>query len=186
MRGFQRPTDPRVFGALVGMAGATAFVLANRGRLPAPWPMVALVAWLLGLGACVGAVLVRRRAFPPLPRPHPRAAWAYGASVVGMVLFIVAGAQVLTALGLGGLVPALVALAVGLHLVPLARVFHTSGLFSGLGWSMAVLGSLGLLAGAAWSPNAAPAAAVLAGLVMLALIALDALDLPAPTSRASG
>jgi hypothetical protein len=178
-RGLQRTNDPRVFGVVVGMAGATVFVLVNRVQLPEPWPMVALMAWLLTLGACVGAALVRRRGFAPLPRPRPRAAGVYGASVVGMALLVVCGAQVLTRLGDGGLVPALVALAVGLHFVPFARAFHAP-VFTGLGWGMAGLGGLGLLLGAAWTPVAAPAAAVLAGLTMLVLMTVDALAQPAP------
>ena len=174
LRGLQRPDDPRVFGVVVGMVGGTVFVLANRERLPEPWPLVALLAWLLAVGACVGAVLVRRREFAPLPRPHSRAAWVYGGSVVGMVFLIMWGARALTRLGEGVLVPALVALTVGLHFVPFARAFHAP-VFTRLGWGMVGLGGLGLLIGAAWTPVAAPAAAVLAGLTMLVLMTLDAL-----------
>lgn len=149
VRGFQRANPPRVFGAVVGMVGATVFVLANRVRLPEPWPLLTLIAWVPALGACVGAVLVRRRGFMPLPRPRPHAAWVYGASVVGMALLIVVGAWLLTRLGEGVMVPALVALAVGLHFVPFARAFQAR-VFTGLGWGLAGLGGLGLLVGAAW------------------------------------
>lgn len=159
------------------MVAASVFVLANRGQLPEPGPPVALVAWLPSLAACVWAVLVRRRGFPPLPRPHPRAARVYGVSVAGMLLLIVFGARVLTAVGDDGLVPALVTLAVGLHFVPFARAFHAP-VFTGLGWGMAALGGLGLIVGSMSAPDTASAAAVLAGPLMLVVMTVDALDQP--------
>lgn len=70
--------------------------------------------------------------------------------------------------------PAVVALAVGLHFVPLAAAFGLR-FFTLLGVALATIGATGLVLGLTWNITAAPAAAVLAGLAMTALVAGNAI-----------
>jgi hypothetical protein len=164
---------PQVLGGLVGAVGASAFVLVNRTELPAPWPVVALVLWLVALGAFAWASLLRRRVLPELPAPGPRAGAVYGCAVLGMVGLIVAGGAVLRATGHEDLQPALVALAVGLHFLPFAAAFRAP-VFRVLGALVGAVGAAGLLLGLVAGPVWALAAAVVAGLVMLAVMTADA------------
>ena len=79
----------------------------------------------------------------------------------------------LTAVGHGDLRPALIAGVVGLHFLPFAWAFGER-LFHPLGLALIVLGGTGLIAGLAGVTWAADAAAVVSGLVMLALVLLYA------------
>lgn len=160
-------------GAVVGALGGSVFVLVNRGTLPGPLPLLALVAWVIAIVAWAWFVLARPRTFAPLQAPSPRAGVVYGASVAAMLVAIVASARVLAALDRADLVPAAVAAAVGLHFVPFASAFHAP-VFRLLGWTMAAVGTVGLAAGFAGVAAAGAGAAVAAGLVMIALVAADA------------
>ena len=69
--------------------------------------------------------------------------------------------------------PALVALAVGLHFLPFAAAFRAP-VFRLLGAAVASVGAVGLVLGLLVGASAAAGAAVVAGLVMLVLITVDA------------
>jgi hypothetical protein len=162
-----------VWGSLIGVAGATVFVFSYRNGLPAPWPMIALVAWLAGIAAYAWTALAVPRALPALEAIGRRAGVIYLASVAAMLVVIRVGTIVLDSQQLAGLRPALIVLAVGLHFLPFAGAFRTP-MFTTLGLSIAGLGAAGLLLGWLWARPAASAAAVLAGLVMLTMLTTDA------------
>jgi hypothetical protein len=171
--GLATPLNPQVLGGLVGAVGASVFVLVNRSRLADPWPAVALVLWVVALGAFAWVALLRPRVLPALERPAPWAGAVYGASVVGMLGLIAAGGAVLRGTGHADLQPSLVALAVGLHFLPFAAAFRAP-VFRLLGAAVASVGAVGLVLGLLVGPSAAAGAAVVAGLVMLVLITVDA------------
>ncbi len=173
-RGLSRMADPRCWGPVIGAVGATVFVHANRGQLTDTASTGALALWTGALAAFVWAVFLFPRRFPP-PGPLPRSAgWVYLASVIGMIALIQAGRFVLQAGDRDELAPAVIVLAVGLHFLPFARAFRAP-VFARLGVVMAALGGTGLVLGLAWTATAAPAAAVVTGLVMLVVMADDAL-----------
>ncbi|WP_157621826.1 hypothetical protein [Serinicoccus hydrothermalis] len=158
-----------MIGSVIGLVGGTVFVLVNRGELPQAWSTAALIAWVVLLLVAAWAVLVRRGGARQTSAPHPRAGLIYGLSVLGMLVFFIGGSALLRAGGVPELGPALIALGVGLHFIPFARAFGVP-FFFGLGGAVSVVGGLGLVLGLVWTPVAAPAAAVLAGLLMVALI----------------
>ncbi|MBW9205753.1 hypothetical protein KV102_15315 [Mumia sp. zg.B53] len=173
-RGLRRTGDPRVWGTTIGAAGASVFVHANRGELPSTASIVAVVLWVGALAAYVWAVFVRPRWFPEPEPVRGSAPWIYLASVVGMLALVQVGQMALDAGDKVDVLPAVIVLAVGLHFLPFARAFHTP-MFIRLGLAMAALGVVGLVLGLAWTETAAPAIAVLAGLVMLLVITEAAL-----------
>lgn len=172
-RGIQRVWDPRVWGTFIGAAGATVFVTAYRGALPAPWPVVSIIVWAVTLLAYLIAVFVIPRTFPKPSRVSARSGFIYLGSVVAMLLVIRLGTSLLENTGHTELRSALIVAAVGLHFLPFVAAFHTP-MFTSLGVSMAVLGAIGLLLGWFWDPRAAGALAVISGIVMLGIIAADA------------
>ncbi len=171
--GYTRPADPYVWGPFVGAIGATTFVLVNRGFLPEPWPLVALVAWVLLLVAFVASVVVLPRRFGERALPSPRAGLIYLVSVLAMVGAIALGRRLLAAGDHGNVEGALIAIAVGLHFVPFARAFGAP-VFGPLGWVVAGVGAVGLALGLLVAPVWAAVGAVVAGLAMLAILAWDA------------
>lgn len=181
-RGIERIWHPGVWGTIVGAVGATVFVTSNRGVLPAPWPVIAVVLWAVALLGYLVCVFLLRRAFvdisrggdSPGVRVGAKAGVAYIVSVVGMLVLMQVGSRLLDGAGLGDLRPALVVAAVGLHFIPFAAAFHTP-MFMSLGLLMTVVGITGLLLGWLWDERAAGGAAVVAGIVMLVMISLDAL-----------
>lgn len=176
-RGIARLPDPRVWGTLVGAAGAAVFVWSNSGVLPGPAVLAARVLWALGTALYVVQVYLRPRVFPPAEALPRRAGLIYLASVAGMLLVIRVGSTFLPEAQRSDLRPALIVVAVGAHFVPFAHAFRAP-FFRGLGWAMVVIGAVGLLLGIAWDPRVAAAAAVLAGLVMLGAISFDARSAP--------
>ena len=172
-RGLQRLWDPRVWGTTIGAAGATVFVLANRGGLPAPWPTVAVIAWAGALLAYLYVVFAQPRAFGEMDPVRPRAGLTYLASVVGMLVLIRLGTLLLDSADRLELRSALIVLAVGLHFLPFAKAFHTP-MFTVLGSLMAVLGTVGLALGWVLDERIAAVSAVVTGIVMLVVIAGDA------------
>ncbi|MBM9459103.1 hypothetical protein JK386_04255 [Nocardioides sp. zg-536] len=172
-RGLARVPDPRVWGTLVGAAGGTVFVLANRGDLPGPLPGIAVAAWALTVAAYVWFVLVVPRPFGPVPQVRRSAGLVYLTGVVGMLVLIRVGSLLLEDADRTELRPALIVVAVGLHFLPFASAFHTP-LFTVLGLLMPAIGGVGLVLGWAWDGDAGAWAAVIAGLTMLTLIASDA------------
>lgn len=171
--GIATPMHPQVLGGLVGAVGASVFVLVNRTLLPGLWPTVALVLWLLALATFVWASLLRPRVLPDLATPERWAGAVYVLAVVGMVALIAGGGAVLRGTGRADLQPALVALAVGLHFLPFAMAFKAP-VFRVLGGTVALVGATGLVLGLLTGATAARAAAVVAGLVMLGVMAADA------------
>lgn len=167
---------PYRLGSLIGLIGATVFVLVNRGALPAPWPLVALLASVAALAFYLWAVWLRpASALPPGEQPRPRAGLVYLASVSGMLMVFFVGRLLLARAGQEELMPALVALGVGLHFVPFAAAFRAP-VFSTLGWLLAGIGLVGIVAG--WlgaGAVAAAGAAVAAGVTMLVVMGAGAL-----------
>jgi hypothetical protein len=172
-RGLQHLGHPRVWGAVIGAVGGSVFVHANRIELPAAVSAGALVVWAGALAVFVWAVLITPRLFVA-PGPLPRSAgWVYFGSVAGMLVGIQLGRIALESVGRVDVFPGVIVLAVGLHFLPFARAFDTP-MFTRLGLLMAVLGVAGLVLGLAWTGTAAPAAAVITGVVMLLVISQDA------------
>lgn len=167
---------PYRIGSIAGAVGATVFVLAYRGQLPDPWPLVALVGWLLALGVYVWAVWVRPvEALPEGLPPRRHGGLIYLVSVVLMIALIQVGRVMLEDQGREELLPAVIMTAVGLHLVPFAHAFRAP-VFTALGWVLTGIGLAGGLAGWVLDSGAVAAGAVvLGGLLMLGLIAQGAL-----------
>lgn len=164
-------THPYRLGSLIGLIGATVFVLVNRGALPGVWSTVALVTYVAALAFYVWAVWLRpASALPAGETPHPRAGLVYLASVAGMLLVFFLGRLALVQADREALMPALVALGVGVHFVPCAAPFRAP-VFRTLGWLLAGIGLVGLVVG--WlgtGAAAASAAAVTAGVSMLVVM----------------
>jgi hypothetical protein len=163
---------PLLVGSTVGAAGGSTFVLANASALGPPWPGLALGAWgVLALGWLAATLLNRHE--PAVSRPRRHGLTIYVLSVVAMLVLIRLATTALGTLEAMHLRPAAIAVAVGLHFLPFAWAFPAaSRLFGVLGVVVAALGGAGLLLGLFITPTAGPAAAVLAGLTMLALITL--------------
>lgn len=173
MRGVHRLWDPRVWGTIIGAIGATVFVLENRGALAPPWSTVAALTWTGVFLAYVWFVFGAPRVFDEMPPVGSRAGVIYLGSVLGMLVLIRLGAMVLEDAGTVELRPALIVMAVGLHFLPFAKAFHTP-MFVVLGSLMTALGAAGLVLGRVWDERTAAASAVVTGIVMLLVIAVDA------------
>ncbi|GAA1361403.1 hypothetical protein GCM10009596_19490 [Arthrobacter rhombi] len=172
-RGISRPGHPAFVGAVIGAVGGTVFVTANAPALPAPWKTLAGIAGGVSLAVWCWTVLLARRALPAPPRPGRSAGWIYLAGLAGMFAIMFVGSRILTGLDRVSVQPAVIVLAVGVHFLPYARAFGAP-VFARLGAALAVVGLLGLAAGLAITPVAASAAAVIAGLVLLLGISVDA------------
>lgn len=171
-RGIQRPADPRVWGSVVGAIGGSVFVLANSALLPTPWPLVALAAWVLALPYYVLAVFVLPRWFAA-PRPPRRGAGLIYVLAVGAMLALIQLGRLALGPDRAQVLPAVIVLCVGLHLLPFAGAFNMA-LFTRLGLVMTALGVLGVLFSLWLNALVAPAIAVVTGFVMLVMIATDA------------
>ena len=163
---------PLLGGSTVGAAGGSTFVLANASALGPPWPAPVLGVWgVLALGWLAATFL--RRHEPALAPPRRHAFVVYAMSVVAMLVLIRLATTDLGDLGAEHLRPAAIAAAVGLHFLPFAWAFPAaSRLFGVLGVIVAALGGAGLVLGLLGASTAGAAAAVLAGMTMLALITL--------------
>lgn len=165
--------DPRRGGALIGVLGGLVFVFSYA---PALGELISIVSRIVAV-ALAAAVLFRLYLRPaslgPFREPRRGAVAVYLGCVAAELLAIAVGSRVLTALGHGDLRPALIAGVVGLHFLPFAWAFGER-LFHRLGLALVVLGGAGLIAGFAGVTWASDAAAVLSGLVMLALVLLYA------------
>lgn len=180
-RGIERLGDPRVSGSVIGAVGGSVFVLANRGALSRPWPVVVLAVWAIALALYLWSAFFAVRLFPPLPGPRRGAGLVYVAGVLGMLGLMVVGSQLLRVQGRVELQAAVVVLAVGLHFLPFSWAFRAP-VFALLGSLLAGLGVAGLVLGWAWDPTAPSVVAVLAGLGMLAVLVAYAVQ-PAHPSR---
>ena len=172
-RGIRHLLHPQVLGVIIGGSGASAFVHVNKDLLPGGWPTVAVLAWAAALLVCAWVVLLRPRRLGDAGPPRPGAGLVYGASVVGMLAGFAVGRLALDAVDRPELMPALVVVAVGLHFLPFARAFEAP-VFGTLGWSLVAIGVVGLLLGLVAGAVPVAAATVVTGVVMLLLMALDA------------
>ncbi len=168
-----RWADPRRWGSLIGLAGGLVFIGSYSTTFG---PVVRIADWTAGLtlvAAALTALYIRPVPLGTLTRPSRAALGVYGACVVGELTAINLGSRALAAAGHDALRPALIAVVVGLHFIPFAWAFGER-MFYWLGGLVATLGAVGLAAGLARTPQAADAAAVAAGLVMLTTINLYA------------
>lgn len=159
-------------------------------------PLVSGVAWVAGAAGAVAVLFahyIRPVRLGPLARPAPLALAIYCACVLGELALIAVGSQALTAAGASQLRPALITAVVGMHFVPFAWAFQER-MFLYLGGTVTLIGAMGFATGASGVLHAADASAVVAGLVMLTIIALYARGRFAPpvltsapsTGRADG
>lgn len=172
-RGIARLPDPRVWGTLIGASGGTVFVFANTDALDEPWSVIAAGACAIALLAYVWFVFLVQRRFGPVVPVRPAAGLVYLGSVLAMLAGIRIGSVLLEAADRTSLRPAVIVVAVGLHFLPFAAAFHTR-LFVQLGSAIVPIGGLGLALGWVWREEAAAWAAVIAGLVMITMIAAAA------------
>lgn len=173
VRGLHRLRDPRVWGTTVGAAGGTVFVMVNRGELADPWPTVAAIVCVAALIAYAWFVFVAPRVVEEIGPAKPHAGIIYLSSVVGMLVLIRVGTALLDHAGRAELRPALIVIAVGLHFFPFASAFRTP-MFKVLGSVMVGVGAAGLGVGWVADDRAAAGAAVVSGVVMIAVITADA------------
>ncbi|WP_162802750.1 hypothetical protein [Ornithinimicrobium avium] len=170
---------PYRLGSLIGVVGATVFVLLNHGALPGAWPTAALVVYTAAVLFYLWAVWLRPAStLPAGESPQRGAGLVYLVSVTGMLLFFFLGRLALAQADHEDLMPSLVALGVGVHFVPFAAAFRAP-VFGALGWLLAGIGTIGLVVG--WlgaGVVAAAAAAVTAGVVMLTVMGAGALMAP--------
>ncbi|MFC7432858.1 MULTISPECIES: hypothetical protein [unclassified Agrococcus] len=161
--------DPRRVGALVGIAGGLVFVLSNLAWAP---PALGIALRLLAVGlavATLAALFARPRALGAPASVGVGAWWVYLASVAGMLGLIAVARLALTATGHEAAIPVAIAVAVGLHFLPFARAFRERH-FVDLGVALTVVGLVGVVAAVAAGAPVGEAAAVVAGLTMLALM----------------
>jgi len=155
-------------GALIGAVGGVVFVLANAGALGSPTSVVLRVVGVVAFAVVLWWAVLRPGGVSPGPQPSPAALRTYLVCVAGEVVAIPLGAQVLVrAVGRPELVLPWVVLVVGVHFLPFARTFRVP-LFSGLAWTLVVLGLLGGVLAVVVGPVLASATGVLAGFVLLA------------------
>lgn len=165
--------DPRRWGALIGVVGGLVFVFGYGPPLGlAVHVTAATVGVVLALVALV-FLYVRTSALGAFREPRRTALLIYGGCVLGELAVIAVGSRLLANLGRADLRPALIAGVVGLHFLPFAWAFGER-MFYRLGLGLLVLGSAGLVVGWAGVLHAAETAAVLSGVVMLALVVLYA------------
>lgn len=179
----RRCSAPSRWGSLIGLIGGLVFI-----STPVLGVAVATVAWAAGLALVLAALFAhyaRPVSLGPPPRPRPVVVGTHGACVVGEIALIGLGSRALTAEGRGDLRPALIATVVGLHFIPFAWAFGER-MFDWLGDLLVVLGAAGLVAGGMGVEHAAETLAVLAGLAMLVIMALDAMGLISRVAGAAG
>lgn len=152
-------------GMIIGGTFGLVFVLVNGAALGTPAGTV-----VQGLGVAVFVALlvalIRQRGGEAGGRP-PQFSRAYWLVVLAEFVAIFAGAQVLGALGLPGL--PWVTFVVGVHFLPLARMWRTPPL-AWVGGLLAVCGVAGLVVAIAGGSGVAVAfvAGVVPGFVLLA------------------
>ncbi|MEU1900251.1 hypothetical protein ABZ512_17885 [Nocardiopsis dassonvillei] len=182
----------RFVGSLIGAGFGLAFVLANSGPPLDPTP--ALVLRVFAVAALVGVVVlavVTGRGSGPAAEPGPegprmRFDAFYGVVVLLEAVLLFGGIQVLRALDAPVQANvAWIALAVGLHFLPLARHWRTRSLLA-VAVYMSVLGAAGLAMALTGHPDWVPlVSGVVTGLGMLAGL-LVGLLVPLVTARGSG
>ncbi|WP_232532400.1 hypothetical protein [Nocardiopsis dassonvillei] len=184
----------RFVGSLIGAGFGLAFVLANSG--PPLDPTLAFVLRVFAVAAFVGvvvlAVVTGRGSGPaaesePGPEgPRMRFDAFYGVVVLLEAVLLFGGIQVLRALDAPVQANvAWIALAVGLHFLPLARHWRTRSLLA-VAVYMSVLGAAGLAMALTGHPGWVPlVSGVVTGLGMLTGLMVGLL-VPLVTARGSG
>lgn len=165
--GFARLYDPRVFGTFIGASGASVFVHVNRVLLDKPWPVIALIAWIVMLAIYVVTTLVIKRYWLPMPEVKKSAGFIYLGSIVAMIAVIWLATQIIPE-GKEHLRVAVIIIAVGLHFLPFSRAFHEP-FHTRLAWVMTAWGVIALILGFFWAQGTW-AVAVITGLTMLGLM----------------
>jgi hypothetical protein len=159
--------SPRT-GALIGAIGGVLFVVLNAGALGSPTSIVLRVVGVAAFALVLWWSVLRPSAGRPGPRPEPSALRTYLLCVVGEVVAIPLGAQVLVrVVGRPELVLPWVVLVLGVHFLPFARTFRVP-LFATLAWTLVAIGLLGGVLAVLVGPVLAATAGVLAGFVLLA------------------
>lgn len=157
----------RNIGALIGAVFGLVFVVVNSDELGQP---AATVLRLAGLAASVGVVVAVFRAPRVSVRPEQQFfGLRYWLLVAGEVVAIAAGLAVLNGpLDASYAGVAWVALVVGVHFLPMGRMFGV-GLFRPLGLALAACGAVGLVlaASGAGEPAVAAVGGVLPGALLL-------------------
>ncbi len=161
--------DPRRVGALVGIAGGLVFVLANLAWAPMPITLLVCGLAIALAAATLWALFGAPRALGAPASVGVGAWWAYLASVAGMLALIAGARLLLTTTGHAAAIPIAIAVAVGLHFLPFARVFHERH-FVDLAVALVAIGAVGLVTAIVVGEPAGEASAVVAGLAMLALM----------------
>lgn len=149
-------------GSMVGAVAGLVFVLVNAGPLPGTTLLRGL--GVLGFLVCLVAIVRSTATAPP---PTPGALRVYGFCVLGEVIAIPVGANLLgRVLDEPDLVLCWVVLVVGVHFVPFATAF-TAPLFRALGWALVAIALVGGVCVLAGVEDAQLWTALVAGFVLL-------------------
>lgn len=162
--------DPRRWGAVVGIVGGLVFIFSYAPPLGAA---ISLGAEIVGIALALVAIIgyfVKPSSLGTFRTPGRAAPLVYVCCVAAELVAIGLGSRLLTGAGHADLRPALIAAVVGAHFIPFGWAFGERGFYP-LGLALLALGGFGLVAGFAGVTHAADGAAVLSGLVMLALVA---------------
>jgi len=165
--------DPRRWGALIGVVGGLVFIFSYA---PPLGKAISISAEIAGVGLALAVLFghyIRPTSLGSFREPRRMALMVYVCCVAGELAAIAGGSRLLTSVGHLDLRPALIAGVVGVHFLPFAWAFGQR-MFYRLGLALLVVGGIGLIAGFAGITHAAETAAVVSGLVMLALVALHA------------
>jgi hypothetical protein len=163
---------PRI-GSLIGAVGGLVFILINAGALGQPASSAIRLSGIAIFAGVLWYAVIRTRRWPSGPRPTATSFRIYWVSVIGEVIAIPVGAQVLVRLHQSVLTPTWVVFVVGVHFLPFARAFATS-LFTGLGIALITVAVIGGAAALKVGPRGAAWAGVVAGAVLLAFAAVAA------------
>lgn len=160
----------RARGIAAGLSGLFALLWFNWGSTAVSSPVSHLldVARALALLLIVGGiVLTARSAAGSTPMTSPAIRRKYGALVGAEFALLAAGNVVFAAAGLGEWIPVWVCLGVGLHFLPLARVFRETSL-NVLGGALVVAAAGALISGLTTAAAPRMVAGTGAGLCLLA------------------
>jgi hypothetical protein len=175
-----RFTDPRRYGALIGLVGACVFVFSYTSGSTGGAAIGARILVLALVATTLCFLFVAPRPLGPFV---PARGWQIGVyvlCVIAEVAVIAVGSRLLGAAGVAELRPALIALVVGVHFLPFAWAFKER-MFYTLGGTLILLGGAGLLIGTSTS---ALVAAVVSGLAMACLVLAYSLGAFAPRKGA--
>ena len=165
--------DLAVNGLVLGVAGMIWFGWAQ-AEPPAGWATPLVIGSVLAmLLAVIGVPLTRRHRHGPSAARDPRGRRTYGWVVGIETLTIAAGAAILAGTGLAAYLPAWILFVVGMHFLPLARLFRIRSL-GVTGLLLVVISAVAAVAGRSGS---APPSTVAGGAGGLILVMSGALSL---------